>query len=308
MADYCASPDTLTLAIAGGPSLDLLSDQQGLRVASLDLGYPAVREDENLRPDAQGTIDVTRLFGARAVTINGALVPSPAGSRQASWHALAPFLDPGQRLTLTYRVDGDVVTKTMTVRAAQATATFDNPTTSPVQLGFKAADPLAYDQNAQSAFAFASSGIGAGRAYPLVFNRVYPAGGSTTVATRNYGDFPVYPLLRFYGPMTSIILNWHAWPVVGGASVNGIFSFQNAYAIAVGDYVEVDCRRRTVLLNGNSAQSQYSQLKTPVQWPFIPPGGAPVLAQGTYTQWSAAATGTGTSSGVQINWADAYLV
>jgi hypothetical protein len=296
VADYCSAPDTLTLAIAGGPSLDLLSDQQGLRVASLDLGYPAVREDENLRPDAQGTIDLTRLFGARAVTINGALVPSPAGSRQASWHKLAPFLDPGQRLTLTYRVDGDVVTKTMTVRAAQATATFDNPTTSPVQLGFKAADPRAYDINVQTAIAGIATAGGAGRAYNLTFNRVYPAGATAGVTTASAGDLAVYPTLRFYGPMQNINLLWTAWP----PGTQRSFAFVSSYLIPAGSYVAVDCRARTAYLNGDPTNNVYGQLVAFNLWPYIPANGS--------TTWALQATNYTGSSQVQITWADAYLV
>jgi len=300
VADYCSAPDTLTLAIAGGPSLDLLSDQQGLRVASLDLGYPAVREDENLRPDAQGTIDVTRLFGARAVTINGALVPSPAGSRQASWHALAPFLDPGQRLTLTYRVDGDVVTKTMTVRAAQATATFNHPSVSPAQLGFKAADPLAYGP-AQTAtvLPYATS---AGRAYNLTFNRVYPSTGVTVVTTYNRGDVVAFPLLRLYGPASGISIQFTVQPP-GAGSTAWMLYFLAGFSINAGDRLEIDSKNRTMYLNGDPTQNRYSQVdfgRSTGGWPYIPAGGSTIwyLNAGTYS----------TTTQLQVNWSDAYLL
>jgi hypothetical protein len=297
MADYCSSPDTLVLSIPNGPSLDLLSDQQGFRVGTLDLGYPDVRDDADLRPDQHGTIDYTRLFGARAVTIAGFLVPSPAGSRQLAWHALAPFLDPGARVTLTYRVDADAVVKTMTLRPAQASATFDNPTVSPAQVGFKAADPLAYDANVQTAITWITAPGGAGRAYPLTFNRVYPPGGTAATYATNHGELTAYPLLRIYGP-------------VGGPSVAEIIganpaiqlSFPSSFIVNAGDRVDIDCRRRTALLNGNPAQNVFGSLvfNQAGVWPSLPPG--------VLTNWTMGGSGYSNQTQTVITWADAYLL
>jgi hypothetical protein len=296
VADYCYSPDTLTLAV-GSTTLDLMSDQQGFRVSALDLGFPAVREVVVDNSDRNGATDLTKLLGPRPVVITGALVPSPVGSRQRAWHALAPFLDPSARVTMTYRVDGDAVVKTMTLRAAQATATFDNPATSPAQLGFKAADPLAYDVNSQTAIAGVAGVGAAGRAYSLAFNRLYPAAaGSATVITASAGDFTVYPVLRFYGPMTNISLAWTPFP----PNVQQAFQFVPSYVISAGNYVQVDCRARTAYLNGDPTNNVYAQLVAFNVWPYLPAGGS--------TTWALSATGYSSATQVQITWADAYLV
>jgi hypothetical protein len=299
VADYCSSPDTLTLTV-GSTTIDLMSDQQGLRVSALDLGYPAVREVVVDNPDRNGATDLTKLLGARPVVITGALVPSPAGSRQRAWHALAPFLDPSARVTMTYRVDADAVVKTITLRVAQATALFDNPTTSPAQLGFKAADPVAYDQNLQTR-SILPSATQAGRAYNLTFNRVYPAAGVSSASTANNGDLATYPLLRLYGPASNVSITWAT--VVPGTTATWNLYFLSSFSIGAGDFLVIDCKARTMYLNSDPTTSRYGQVDFGASsggWPYIPAGGS--------TTWQLNATGSSTATQLQINWQDAYLL
>jgi hypothetical protein len=300
VADYCSSPDTLTLTV-GSTTIDLMSDQQGLRVSALDLGYPAVREVVIDNADRNGATDLTRLLGPRPVVITGALVPSPAGSRQKAWHLLAPFLDPSARVTMTYRVDADAIVKTITLRAAQATATFDNPSTSPAQVGFKAADPVAYDQNLQTVYVSAQTALGAGRAYNLVFNRVYPAGGAQTQDTVNNGDLNTFPLLRLYGPGSNPLQV--QWSVFLPTSITYTFAFLNSYLLSAGNYIQIDCKARTVTLNGDPGQNLYSQVDfshSSGGWPYIPAG--------SRTRWFLNAGSSSTTTQLQVNWQDAYLL
>lgn len=300
--DYCASPYSLTLSLPGGPTLDLMSDQQGLRVKTLDLGYPDMREDLNLAPARHGVIDYTRLFGARPVTITGQLVPSPGGSRQMALHLLAPFLDPSKRPVMTYQVDPDALPHTLTLRPHQMAHTFDNPNVSAAfSVGFKAPDPLAYDANVQTVVCWPLA-TQYGRAYNLTFNRTYPYGGAASANTSSNGDFDVYPLVRIYGPVTAPIVNATGWPPGAAASVPMGLSFQNNYVVAAGAYLDIDCKAHTVLLNGDPTQSMYAQLKpnlgTP--WPYIPAGGM--------TSWAMGGSNTGSQSEMDIIWQDAYLI
>jgi hypothetical protein len=303
MAAYCPTPAKLTLAIPGGPTLDLMDDQQGFRVSELDLGYPTVREDSDPWPARNGENDLTRLVGARAVSISGALVPSAAGSRQKAWHALAPFLDPRARVTVTYQVDGDVGARTMTVRAAQLSGPFNDRSVSMVHLGFKAADPFAYDATGAQAIVYVTtSGSGGGRAYNLVFNRVYPPGGQTSATLINHGDFPAYPLLRFYGPITGPSATFGR--VVAGVTTTSTLAFQPSYIISPGHFVEVDTAKRSALLDGDPAQSQYPYLMPDMGssgWPSIPPdpGYATVVLNGT---------GTSSATQLVVSWADPFLL
>lgn len=299
---YCATPVQLTLTLPGGTTLDLMDDAQGFRVDEVDLGYPTVREDSFPWPARNGTNDQTRLVGERAVSISGSLVPSPAGSRQKARHALAPFLDPAARSTLTYQIEADCTPRTITLRAAQLTGPFNNPSVSAVHIGFKAADPLAYDATTRQATVYVTTaGSGPGRAYNLVFPRVYPPGGQVYAVLVNNGEFPAYPVLRFYGPITGA-------QAVVGRTVNGVTSsstvaFQPSYIISPGHYVEVDTGRRTALLDGDPLQSVYAYLLPDLAggWPWIPP--AP--GQATLTL-----RGSGYSSATQLvaTWADPFLL
>jgi hypothetical protein len=298
MADYCSSPAVLTLAIAGGPTLDLMSDQQGFRVSELDLGYPEVREDADPAADRHGTVDFTRLFGARAVTVSGFLVPSPAGSRQKAWHLVAPFLDPGVRVTLTYQVDADTTPRTMTVRADQVAGPIDDPTMSDLHMGFKAADPLAYDATVQTAIAWVYTGGGGGRQYNLTYPRTYPAGWSGYGYATNNGDLAVYPMLRFYGPMSTI--SFGEYFADSRPSIQ--WGFVNSFVISAGDRVDLDCRTRTAYVNGDRNRNVFGQLSwnSTGAWPYLPPG--------VQTSWSVSASNIAAGSELQIVWQDGYLL
>jgi hypothetical protein len=300
VADYCSSPDTLTLTV-GSTTVDLMSDQQGFRVSALDLGYPAVREVVVDNPDRNGATDLTKLLGPRPVVITGALVPSPAGSRQRAWHALAPFLDPSARVTMTYRVDADAVVKTITLRAAQATALFDNPQTSPAQLGFKAADPVAYDQNVQTIY-MVPSGTQAGRAYNLTFNRVYPSTGVTGATSVNHGDLVTFPRLRVYGPASNVYIGWNT----GSPLVQYTLAFLSTFSVPAGDSLVIDCKARTMYLNSDPTTSRYNQVDfagSSGGWPYIPATPAP-----GFTSWLLNASSYSTATQLQVTWQDAYLL
>lgn len=298
MTAYCDRPVVLKLSIAGGASLDLMDGALGFRLESLDLGYPAVREDSNVLPARHGMADYTRWFGERAVTITGALVPSSAGgSRQKAWHALAPFLDPAARPVLTYQVDADVSPRTMTLRAALLTGPFAHRAVSKVALGFKAADPLAYDATQRQAIAY--PGGAAGRVYNLVPNRRYPAGGSSVANCFNYGDFDALPVVRIYGPITDPLVMFT--PTTGAA---GSFMQMPGYVIGGGHYVELDSTRRSAYLDGDPAQSVLSYVKPPAGgWPRIIPG-----APSAFTYLQLAGTGYGAQTQVIASWADPYLL
>jgi len=300
VGDYCSSPDTLTLSIPGGPSIDLMSDQQGFRVSEVDLGYPDVREDVEPNADQRGMDDYTRLFGARAVTIAGFVIASPLGSRQVTFHALGPFLDPAARVTLTYRIDPDAVVKTLTLRAAQSTAVFNDANVSDAMMGWKAPDPAAYDATVKQAYARTSSASQTGgRAYSWTPNRVYPAGGGSYATGTNAGDLITYPLLRVYGPIVnpSVQVNF----TQAGATQYWNLGF--TYTVNAGDFIEIDCYARTAFVNGDRRQSVYSSIvfnNSGAAFPFMPPGLA--------VTFSLFGTGASTPTVLQVNWQDAYLI
>ena len=293
---YCSTPRILTLTI-GANTVDLMDSRNGFRVSELDIGYPDVREDVDLRADQHGTVDMTRLFGARAITITGSIVPSAYGSRQKTWHQLAPFLNPAARPTPTWQVDGDVNPRSVTIRPSDVSGPYSNPLVSAFHIGFKASDPLMYDSTVQIATAYANNyAAGAGRQYSLVFDRVYPPAAFPSVSVINQGDTTAYPKILLYGPATGPAL----YEYIAGVSAACGISFLSTFILGAGNYVEINCRTRTVFLNGDPGNSVYNQLSNQTSWPYLPPG--------VITTWQLFASGTSNATQAQIQWQNAYLI
>jgi hypothetical protein len=295
---YCSSPAVLTLTL-GSLSLDFMDALDGWRVSEVDISYPDVREDSDLAADRHGTVDYTRLFGARAITISGSIVPSSRGSRQKALRWLGQFLTPSSRPMLTYQIDTDVSPRQVTVRPSALTAPYNDRNVSAFTLGFKCPDPVAYDSTTQTVYAGLQS-AGGGRAYNLTFNRVYPASGAGAASARNNGNMTSFPLLRLYGPVAALngaIYIRESWT---GNPVGATLPFRSDMIINAGDYLEIDCRARTAFLNGQTTQNWYSQLGAiQTVWPQLPPG--------VDTLWWIYATGTNATM-LQVNWQDAYLI
>src|SRR5215471_10021442 len=110
MTDYCDTPVTLLLQnfdTTGAlvEQLDLMDQANGYRVASVDIGFPTVREVVAALPTRDGDYDTTRLFGPRTVTVTGSLIASAMGPRQQAWQTLAHWAQPRLRPTLVYQID-----------------------------------------------------------------------------------------------------------------------------------------------------------------------------------------------------------
>ena len=142
----------------------------------------------------------------------------------------------------------------------------------------------------------------AGRAYNLTFNRVYPSTGVTVVTTYNRGDVVAFPLLRLYGPASGISIQFTVQPP-GAGSTAWMLYFLAGFSINAGDRLEIDSKNRTMYLNGDPTQNRYSQVdfgRSTGGWPYIPAGGSTIwyLNAGTYS----------TTTQLQVNWSDAYLL
>lgn len=83
----------------GIDSLDLEDWGLGYVTTSIDIGMPTIREVTQNLTDADGTLDLTSLVGARAITMSVALLDGPQ-SAQDLFDMLAPFLGAGRRVTL----------------------------------------------------------------------------------------------------------------------------------------------------------------------------------------------------------------
>jgi hypothetical protein len=280
---------------------------RGYATTQLNLGFPGVREDMNLRPDTWGAADLTRLFGARVVSANVTLVPGGSMKMDDLLGLFAPFLDPSARPVLTYQLDTAVpVQRQLTLRVGDFSAPLVWPSRLDVLLTWTAADPIARAVDAQSATVWANDpASGTGRRYPLTFPRTYSTeegGGPESALALNAGTWPAWPTIRIWGPCTTPRYSYRndrlsAW--------GGVW-FVSGFRIDAGHYVDVDTQDKTVILDTTTpqAQSVYGSLDFP-NTRMIPlqPG---VDAGGAY-QLSLAATQTSPATQATMTWRDAYL-
>ena len=199
----CVRRAWLTL---GATTIPLEDDVAGYACTELDLGYPEVREVMDNRPDQDGVDDRTRLMGSRAVSAD-IQTYGPTPDEVAT--LFAPFMLPSLRPELHYVLDRPGAgERVLTVRAAAYSWPVSGSGSRKVQLAWVASDPIMRDPTVRSATAYAGSGTASGRRYPLVFPRVYPAGGMlpTTGVISSAGEVPIRPLLRIYGPITTPVV------------------------------------------------------------------------------------------------------
>jgi hypothetical protein len=261
---YCATPATLRLELLDSSgtitdSLDLMDESNGYRVASVDLGFPVVREVKAALPTRDGDYDTTALFGPRVVTITGSLIPSPAGPRQQALATLAHWAQPRLRPRLVYAVDAAMAPLAIGLRGSQLASVYDSEAVSAFSVSWVAPDPVAYALTTnQITVQPQSTSTPGGRTYPLTYPRTYPAvgaGGSGQGTIHNGGDYPTWPTFVIYGPCTNPAI-W--WVTPAGPAV--VFAGTPPATIQAGYYYEIDTFAQTVYENGLSNASRYNGL------------------------------------------------
>jgi hypothetical protein len=273
MTTYCGTPATLrleTLDSTGAvtASLDLMDQGNGYRVDSLDVAFPTVREVVAALPTRDGEYDMTRLYGPRAVTVTGSLIPVASGSRQKALQALAWWCQPRLRPRLVYAVDADCAPMWIGVRGSQLSAPYSDRQVSAFTVSWVATDPVARVLTTS--------------------NITINAAGSGTAT--NHGTYRAWPLIDVYGPCTQAHVAWTT-PAAGGVS------FLPGYAIASGHVVNIDTQAQTCLLDGTT--SVYSSLDfVNTRWPALEPGNQLI----TFTAATYASP-----SRIVVTWADSAI-
>lgn len=279
-----------------GQALDL-SDfaTNGIYVAKVDIGAPAVREVVSDLPDRSGTLDQTAHVGGRLITLSGQIIASAtAGTRQEIMARLTRYCYPGSRPTLTVALNDDDPRR-IGLRPDQFAAPIDRPGRCPFAASWKAPDPRFYDVTAHTVTTYPPVSAAQGREYNLVFPRVYPAGwggsGYTTILVA--GDFPTWPTHKLYGPATNPTIR-----VLGPGSVETSRVAFNTLTLDNNDYLEIDTQARAVWLNGDRTADRYSTLDvTRTKWGPLVPG---------YQSVVLSATAFGEPCQLETTWNDAF--
>lgn len=261
----------LKLSLPSGATLDLNDViSTGFVISKVDLGTPAVREVLTSQPGQDGEDDQTLYFGSRSVQLTGTLFSSALGSRVKSLDAIAPFLAPGARPTLTYKFDSDVAERNLDMRVLQFTEPVTGPIGIAISYQWKCTNPIAYASTTQEVDLSISAASSAGRTYAKTFPFTYPAGsrGTGTSTVTNGGTYAAYPTLRIFGPCENPLVQWY--DALGNALPTAV---KLTIVIANGDYVEINTKNRTVTLNGDPGANRYSNLDfSTTQWGALVPG------------------------------------
>lgn len=295
-APTCVRSAWLTL---GALSVGL--EGPGWFCSSLDLGYPDVRDVVSNRPDQDGVDDRTLYMGARTVTANITALAGAGARIDAVASSFAPFMVPSARPVLHYVLDRPgAAERTMTLRAAGYSWPIVGPFERDIQLQWvTSGDPVAYDTTTQTVIAWSGSSTAPGRTYPLVFNRIYPAGGAspTSAILQNAGDVAARPLLRIYGPITAPTATF----VYSTGGLWDQIVFGAAFTVNAGHYVEVDTKAKTAYMDGDRTQMVLSSLVwMSTRWPRLP-----LLP--AYTTMSLRGSSTSGITQIQAIWQNGYI-
>lgn len=247
------------LVLADGRELDLNdSGSTGVIVDTIDVGFPVVREVTTDLPEQDGEFDETENFSARIVSISGVAYPVEfSGSRAQILDGFAPFLNPKARPQLIYAFDEDVEERAFTLRVQQGSAPISSGRSSAFQYQWKCPDPIAYGLDTNEVDIPPAAGASTGRTYPLTFPRVYPAGygGSGQSFVGVGGTYPTWALLRIFGPCVDPAIYWLDPETTDPLGIQVVLS---GITVDEGDYLEIDTKARTVLLNGDPGANRYS--------------------------------------------------
>jgi hypothetical protein len=212
--------------VSGSSLLALEDTAAGYYCSSLDLGFPALREVSNPRPDQHGTDDTTQYYGARGVT--AALTAGPLGTKSmdAVAASFGPYMTPAPGPALHYVLDrpGWPERVLSPLRATGYAAPIAGPAERSIQLQWLAAQPFA--------------------ANPVPVQNVLGF-GTNWQSPPTPGDVAAWPVVRFGGPASGPqnvgMQKWPSTTYIGHLALNANVSMASA-----ANWLDVDTYNRTV--------------------------------------------------------------
>lgn len=231
-------------------ALDLHCDQ-GYIVNGYNLGFPEVREVRVNNSLDDGAFDVTRFFGARAVSLDVTL-KSHTGLTPASSYLnpeavlrdrLLGYLYPGIRSRLLFSENGDRRVRQILIRGSSASLAVNQANYNKVNLSWIAPRGTLYSYDE--------------RCYGYIFS--VTSDDAMTLNIVNEGTVPVDWRASISGYLV------HPWLVLNGTKV-----LQLIYTAEPGDVIVLDSFSRTITINGKPASYTYGN--NAPEWFTIPPG------------------------------------
>lgn len=237
------------------------------------------------RPLSDGTLPGPAPLTGRPIIVGGMIVAPSRGALMASLERVGSVLTGQERVgDLVVREGARDLTRQVTVRldgASKAEPVAGQRIQGRFEFSLYADDPAKYsaEMHSDSNTRFIS---GAGRAYPVVYPRVYGAGGNDGVlSVVNAGNRATWPTYSFVGPLLNPTVR-----IVGGPQITVLID------LLAGQELVIDTANRTVLLGTSSRRSS---LTFDSEWFAINPGTTDVSF--------IADDGIGTA---QVFWRDAW--
>lgn len=277
---------------------DLVFDHaNGWRVESVNVGSPVVATVVRGRPGQSGTINRTRLYRDRAITMHLYLVPTDGIVRRTMLDQLKAFLRPDLRPYLILTEDeSDPTERRIPLVSDQWSDPIIPFGAREILMSWRSAGDIEAATQSE-ALAFASgSGTELGVTFDgLTFDGLEfpttPVIGSTQVI--NLGNVDVWPLIRIYGACTE--------PNVENQTTGKKLEF-NSLTINAGEFLEIDTLAKTVRYQGLASDSRYDKLDFAVSAPGLDLRIVPGLNQFRFYPAT-----NGATSQAQILWRSAWL-
>lgn len=231
--------------VDGADVLQLMphDEEVGLWLTGLDVGFPDVRDQVDDRIDGDGTTDRTIWHGAKAVTLE-LVAPDPGAA--AAVTRLRRWLHPARRPWLHFTPEGEPPQR-IRLRSAQHAAPLAQLSSRgriEASAQWRAPDGVALSASTVETVANPADG-GAGRVYPLVYDRVYPQSfGSGATEIINGGTAPTLPVVRVHGPCTG--------PRLANETTGERLEFTADLVLSTRSYLEVDMAARTARVDGSA--------------------------------------------------------
>lgn len=244
------------------------------------LDSPEVRENADVRVEADGGVHGQFFYGRRPVVLTGWVYPD--GATQATVNARIERL---QRASNAMRADGELrwtetgsVERRVLVRRQQPLRIAGRrPKTFQVPLVCADAEVVAAAEQSLVIVSGATGFLGFTSPIMSPLASVIASGGGAFAV--NSGTAPSFPRLRIDGPITNPrVLN-----NTTGEELRLI------YDLAVAEWLEVDMKRRTVLLGGTA--NRYSAVEFPASvWWALQPGNNDIRLNATAASGGAQVT------------------
>lgn len=269
------SATTIELVDAQGNEYPLLVGMGGslpsthpLVCTSWDLGYPDVRENVNLYTGQSGTDDNTLFYGGSTVTLNvdvkdGAIAGSAYGtmSRHAWIDRIQAMCNVRFRPYLYIQAEGWAQRRRTLLRTNRLSFLADSPAWRkiPVTMTFSRNNMQSVDPVEG---VIHSASTVSGRSYNKSYAWSYNPGTSTDFATlTNAGSEYASPIFYIYGACTN--------PRIQNRNTGEVIAF-SGITVPEGHYIEVNVKKRTVLLDSTISVYTNLNLTTSSWWQLAP--------------------------------------